>query len=799
MHSLIRVYYVLQKRCVLCLSILFLSIAFNHSTQAQTLHLQSPTNSTIDDRIVSSSSSDDEPLKILVIMSYSPLIPWSQDIQKGLISAIDAQDKPINLYIESMYESPAHFIINRANFDLSLRKKYANIHFDGVIAESRSAFEYLQSLPVDDPFFKDMPVYYIYFTLNKMKNEDTTKTVIGAQIDNVNLTLSHLFLARPNTKTIHIFANNTNMSAPYTQLLKQHLEHNNLNVALQYYEYTELESYIEAIQLIPAKDAIIFLPTFIANGTLNLNPEQVLQAIAPHANAPIYSFWHNFVGKGTIGGYLMDSHLYGVDAINNIIAYKETGQLLPKSDIGEWIFDYKQLQKFGISPSDYDSNSKIINTPRTIWEDYPKETSFIIIVALMLLIGLFWYKQYKLIDALNQSKLAEQMAESNASRVAALSTTKSKFMATMSHEIRTPINGMFGALNLLAKQNPTPAQQKYLDIAKYCSTNLLNTVNDVLDFSKLDSGQFEFNPKPFSPHHLMQQVEQYAILISKDTDLTIELDISQLVDVPLLGDEHRLQQILNNLLNNAVKFTPNGSINICARVSSTFAPNHYQLDVAVTDTGIGIAQVDVDKLFTPFIQINDTLERAKEGSGLGLSICKELIKMMDGKITVTSTVGEGSCFSFYVVLPQALEGVVNDDSHSSIDAELDSNLPPLRILLVEDNEINQEVMKAQLALLGHHVDIANNGQCALDMLLTEHTHFDVILMDIQMPVLNGYDTTVAIRSGKAGEYYRQTPIIALSAHANLHDQPEYNLALFSAYLVKPAEEKILQQTLYDVM
>ena len=804
MHYLIYGYLFCRKLFVLCLCIVFCSVSTSHNSHAQSSNAtlvkqQLPQNRTTEDQIITPWLGTDEPLNILVVMSFSPLIPWSQDVQQGLISAVNSQDKPINLYIESMYESPAHLNSARYNFDLSLREKYANVQFDGIIADSRSAYEYLQALPEDDPFFKDIPTYYLYFTLTPPKFEREEKTIIGPQIETVNQTLSHLFSARPNLKKLHIIANNRYVYEPYTTLVEQFIANNALNIELQYYQYNDLDSYTQVLPSIPTTDAIIYLPTFISSAKTNLNAAQVLSAISPFSPVPIYSFWHNFVGKGAVGGYMMNSHLYASDALHNLIKFKETGKFESNPNLGEWIFDYKQLKKFNFSEPNHLPNIKIINTPSTIWEDYPKETTMIIVAAALLLLALFWYKQNVLVHALKQSKQAERTAETNALRIAALSTTKSKFMATMSHEIRTPINGMFGALSLLSKQNPTPIQKKYLDIAMYCSENLLNTVNDVLDFSKLDSGQFEFTHQPFSPHHLMQQVEQYAVLISKDSDLRIILDINQLVDVPLLGDELRLQQVLNNLINNSVKFTSFGSITIAAKIQATFVPNHYQLEVSVTDTGIGIAPKDLDKLFTPFIQINDTLERTKEGSGLGLSICKELIKLMDGKISVESTEGKGSCFSFFVVLPQAMEGLPSKYVDNESDTELALSVPALQILLVEDNEINQEVMKAQLSQMGHDVCIANNGQCAFDMLATDQVPIDVILMDIQMPVLNGYDATVAIRSGKAGERYKEIPIIALSAHANLHEQPEYDLALFSAYLVKPAKETDLQHTLHEVM
>lgn len=737
----------------------------------------------------------DRPKNILVILSWSPLIPWSQNVQKGLLSAIDAQDESIKLYVESMYESPTDFTSARYNFDLGLRAKYENVEFDGIIADSRAAFDYLQALPKDDPDFGQIPTYFIYFAKDLVLNSPYQKTIIPTQQQSIFKTLEMMYATNPAIQTLHVVSNDAYMYQAYVEMVQFYTQKYHPDVTYKFYNHKALSSYKADLSQIPPNDVIIYLPTFIANEDENLNAQQVLAQLSPHASVPIYSFWHNFVGVGAVGGNLMNPHLYGVDAIRSILAFHSLGYFPETSDLGEWVFDYEQLAEFNLTIPNNASSPRIINIPSSIWEDYPTETAVIVVVCVLLMLLIFVYKQQRLGSALKQSLIAEKKAETNALRVDALSKTKSKFMATMSHEIRTPINGIFGALSLLNKQSPTDSQQQYLDMAQYCTENLLDTVNDVLDFSKLDSGQFEISVKPFSPATLLNDVFQYAQLISKDTDLAVMLDTKTLIDVPLLGDKLRLQQVLNNLLNNAIKFTPSGSVTIQADISlSPISNSHYQLNIAIIDTGIGISDKDKRKLFSPFIQINDTLERTKEGSGLGLSICKEIITLMNGSIGVESTVGQGSRFYFDVTLPLSEAPIETDRPRLALN-DTETAHSHLNILLVEDNTINQAVMQSQLEYLGHHVTIAEHGERALEILTELPSHFDVALMDIQMPVLNGYDTTVAIRGGQVGRQYQDLPVLALTAHASLNEHEDINLAVFNHYLIKPVQESQLQAAL----
>lgn len=735
----------------------------------------------------------DQPKNILVLLSWSPLFPWSQSMQQGLISAIEAQDESIQLYVESMYESPTFSTSARYNFDLGLRAKYENIKFDGIIADSRAAFDYLQALPIDDPDFGQIPTYFIYFTQEDILSKPYQKTIMEAQQDSIKKTLLFMYESHPTIDTLHIISNDQYIYQPYIDAIEHSTAELGVTVDIQFYDYADLSQYQSQVSQIPENDVIIYLPTFISNQTRNLNAQQVLAQIAPHASVPIYSFWHNFVGAGAVGGNLMNPHFYGVDAIQSILSYQKDGYFTKTEELGEWIFDEKILKQFNLSFPSYVSSYKRINAASTIWADYPIETaSFIVFFAFIILL-VFVYKQNRLSKALKYSKIAEKEAAANALRISNLSKTKSKFIATMSHEIRTPINGIFGALSLMAKQSPSKNQRQYLDMAQYCTENLLNTVNDVLDFSRMDSGQFEIIAKPFSPVTLLNDVYRYAQLISKDTDLIVKLEVDTLVDVPLLGDKMRLQQVLNNLLNNAVKFTPKGSVTIIANIESN-SDSHYQLNISITDTGIGISKDDINKLFSPFIQINDTLERSQEGSGLGLSICKEIINLMQGTIHVESTLGQGSRFHVELRLPLAEEQIETNSQYPMVN-QASIEHKTCNILLVEDNKINQAVMRSQLEQLGHQVTIGDNGQHALEILAAHTQTFDVVLMDIQMPVLNGYDTTLAIRNGEVGSQYQKMPILALTAHASLDEHESINVEVFNHYLIKPVQEHKLQAAL----
>ena len=350
---------------------------------------------------------------------------------------------------------------------------------------------------------------------------------------------------------------------------------------------------------------------------------------------------------------------------------------------------------------------------------------------------------------------------------------KSAFLATMSHEIRTPLNGVLGMAALLRRSGLSSEQMECVETIRSCGDALLSLIDDILSFSKLETGMVEIEQVPFGLARLVNSAVRVTMgaAQAKGLELTFELD----PELPpfVRGDEKRLRQVLLNLLSNAVKFTPEGSVRLQVRTNE--GGSEPRLRFEVSDTGIGIPDAARDRLFKEFSQADASINRRFGGTGLGLAISKRLIQAMDGTIDVVSTPGTGSTFWFEIPLHVA-EGTVGAEQAGDVQGAQ----APLRILVVEDMPVNQKVAKGMLRSLGHVVDIAEDGEVAVAKMKTRA--YDLIFMDMQMPRMNGIEATAAIRALESG---RSVPIIAMTANVFETDRDTCIAAGMNDFIGKP--------------
>lgn len=395
--------------------------------------------------------------------------------------------------------------------------------------------------------------------------------------------------------------------------------------------------------------------------------------------------------------------------------------------------------------------------------------------------------------ALNQALIEAQDAN----------LAKSQFLASMSHEIRTPMNGVTGMLHLLSQESLNDKQHHYIEMARSSSDSLLSLINDILDVSKIEAGKLDIENISFDICLLFKDIATTMSHRIENKELELVLELQHMEYNFVLGDPGRIRQILTNLIGNAIKFTQKGNIIIRAALKKTDAnsnsnrnneASNLTLCCDIIDTGIGISEEKLDQLFESFTQADSSTTREYGGTGLGLTIVKQLCQLMGGDVEATSNVGQGSQFSFTIKLEPSNENyehsVLNREKEN-IDNVLNKHKPQ-RVLLVEDNAINQLVALGMLENLGIDADVAKDGQVAIDALLHHSDgYYSLVFMDCQMPVMDGFTASKNIRNGEAGDNYSGIPIIAMTANAMQGDRERCINAGMNDYLAKPIDGELL--------
>ena len=397
-------------------------------------------------------------------------------------------------------------------------------------------------------------------------------------------------------------------------------------------------------------------------------------------------------------------------------------------------------------------------------------------------------------------ELNAQLREENALRMQAQEAAessnlaKSQFLANMSHEIRTPLSGVLGMMNLMEIGELNSKQRQFLKVAQKSGWTLLQLINDVLDFSKIEAGQLKLIPEPLDLHAFAKDIHRLFFNQAKEKGLLLSMEVDPSIPTELLVDKLRLEQVLANLLGNAIKFTEEGVIRVVfTKVLDNKHERQTRVHILIQDTCSGIPESKLKSVFEPFTQVDGSYNRHHSGTGLGLGIVQRLIKIMGGRVRMESQLNQGTSVHCSIpfawppsVQPEPAPAVVPEEEPFTPKAgNANGRISGLRILLAEDTESNILYAETVLKGLGCDVTLAHNGLEALDLLRLQK--FDVVLMDIQMPVLDGLEATRRIRANEDGSLPKHIPIIALTAHAIGGDEEKCLEAGANAYLSKPFE------------
>ncbi|PUE28314.1 hypothetical protein B9Z39_06005 [Limnohabitans sp. JirII-29] len=408
------------------------------------------------------------------------------------------------------------------------------------------------------------------------------------------------------------------------------------------------------------------------------------------------------------------------------------------------------------------------------------------LAALIAVLGITMYLTHRL----KVSERAERQQRFDLARsrdkAEAATRAKSDFLANMSHEIRTPMNGIIGMTQLALEQHLAPQADTYVRSAHTAAVSLLGILNDILDFSKIEAGKLQIESVDFNLKQLIDEVLSIQRIAAQAKGLEVSCRIDLNVPRWIKADPLRLSQVLNNLIGNAVKFTPRGAVRVLVSLA-----DHYRLCVEVQDDGVGMSEEQLLHLFQPFSQADTSTTRLYGGTGLGLAISQHLSEHMGGHIDVKSTLGQGSQFTLELPFKVA-EKVPAVSGSQTADSDSPSHLAGVRVLLVEDHALNRQLLLALLNRVHVHTEFAVNGQEAIDKLNASPDGFDLVLMDVQMPVMDGITATRQLR---ADSRFSNLPIIAVTANAMSDERGDCLDAGMQDYLVKPIDRHVLYQTM----
>jgi signal transduction histidine kinase/CheY-like chemotaxis protein len=724
---------------------------------------------------------------VLLLNSYHEGLRWTDDIIHGFRSSFSTFNEPYEIYMESLdskrFMLPDYY---EEMYEL-LHQKYADIDMDVVVVADDNALDFLRTYK--KRLFPDVPV--VFCGVNFPHKFPVDYTGILEEVDyagNVAL-IKDLF---PDYDTLYIVADNTRTGNIIRQRSQELFELQPSQLRYQYLTHYSFEELYQKISSLDPGD-IVLLSVFVRDKHMKyISFKESIRRISEVAKVPVFGFWDFYLGEGIIGGKLNSGVTHGRMAAEKAMLILQ-GQSPKEINIdiapSKYAFDHQLLKEFDIKRRDLPANTEIVNNPAEVFEENKQLTLFFGITLLLLvtvIIVLWVYillRRRKLKERkryIAEIEMKNERLETARQKAEEANRLKSAFLANISHEVRTPMNGIIGFSKLL-KDNPVfPEKHKqYLEIIHKSSKVLLNLINDIIDISKLESGQLNINYQEYNLNQIVDEL--YAYFYSEreaqrkqHIDFTLEKISGQ--DFPVYTDGNRVRQVLYNLVHNAFKFTSEGHIRFGYRIEND------ELLFFVEDTGIGMSEEEKQIAFMHFRQADESFTRKYGGTGLGLSISQGIVDKLNGRLWVTSEKGRGSTFYFtipyYKVRKKQASFTTNGDNERYA-------WNKRKILVVEDSPVSMQLLSKFLQPTGVDILEATDGAEAVEM-CRQVDDIDVVLMDIQLPVLDGLSATKEIKS-----FRPQLPIIAQTANALTEDERIIRAAGCDDYIAKPIDRREL--------